>query len=154
VDALIRERPENAYFWEVKGSFHFQSGRQREAIGPLRKALQLSGGNESLIQVQLAQALLGTEDKAVLEEAIGLLKRAAAADPSHATAYNLLGTALMKKGDAYLPQAEIATAQGRFAEGNIKEAQRFAKRALTKLPPGSPEWLRADDIIKYKQPSE
>jgi predicted Zn-dependent protease len=154
VDALIRERPENAYFWEVKGSFHFQSGRQREAIGPLRKALQLSGGNESLIQVQLAQALLGTEDKAVLEEAIGLLKRAAAADPSHATAYNLLGTALMKKGDAYLPQAEIATAQGRFAEGNIKEAQRFAKRAIKQLPAGSPDWLRADDIIKYKQPSE
>jgi predicted Zn-dependent protease len=154
VDALIREMPENAYFWEVKGSFHYWSGRHREAIGPLRKALQLLGGNESLIQVQLAQALLGTEDRAVLEEAIGLLKRAAAADPSHATAYNLLGTALVKKGDAYLPQAEIATAQGRFAEGNIKEAQRFAKRALTKLPPGSPEWLRADDIIKYKQPSE
>jgi predicted Zn-dependent protease len=90
----------------------------------------------------------------VLDEAIGLLKRAAAADPSHPTAYNLLGTALVKKGDAYLPQAEIATAQGRFAEGNIKEAQRFAKRALTKLPPGSPDWLRADDIIKYKQPSQ
>jgi predicted Zn-dependent protease len=114
----------------------------------------LSGGNEPLIQVQLAQALLGTEDRAVLDEVIGLLKRAAAADPQHATAYNLLGTALVKKGDAYLPQAEAATAQGRFAEGNIKEAQRFAKRALTKLPPGSPEWLRAEDIIKYKQPSE
>jgi predicted Zn-dependent protease len=40
---------------------------------------------------------------------------------------------------------------GRFAAGNIKEAQIFAKRAITKLPPGSPEWLRADDIIKYKQ---
>jgi predicted Zn-dependent protease len=60
----------------------------------------------------------------------------------------------MKKGDAYLPQAEIATAQGRFAEGNIKEAQRFAKRAIKQLPAGSPDWLRADDIIKYKQPSE
>lgn len=154
VDALIRERPENPYFWELKGSFHFLSGKNREAVGPLRKALQLSGGNEPLIQVQLAQALLGTEDRAVLDEVIGLLKRAAAADPQHATAYNLLGTALVKKGDAYLPQAEAATAQGRFAEGNIKEAQRFAKRALTKLPPGSPEWLRAEDIIKYKQPSE
>jgi predicted Zn-dependent protease len=154
VEALIREHPENPYFWELKGSFHYWGGKHREAIAPLRKALQLAGGNEPLLQVQLAQALLGTDEKSILDEAIGLLKRAAAADPSHATAYNLLGTALVKKGDAYLPQAEIATAQGRFAEGNIKEAQRFAKRAVTKLAPGSPEWLRADDIIKYKQPSE
>jgi predicted Zn-dependent protease len=154
VEALIREHPGNPYFWEVKGSFHYQSGKHREAIAPLRKALQLVGGNEPLMQVQLAQALLGIEDRSVLEESIGLLKRAAAADPSHATAYNLLGTALVKKGDAYLPQAEIAVAQGHFAQGNVKEAQIFAKRAVTKLPPGSPDWLRADDIIKYKQPSQ
>jgi predicted Zn-dependent protease len=154
VEALIRENPQNPYFWELKGSFYYWGGKHRDAIGPLRKALQLAGGNEPLMQVQLAQALLGTEDKGIVDEAIGLLKRASAADPSHATAYNLLGTALVKKGDAYLPQAEMATAQGRFAEGNIKEAQRFAKRALTKLPPGSPDWLRADDIVKYKQPSE
>jgi len=154
VEALIREQPANPYFWEIKGSFHYWGGKHREAVGPLRKALQLAGGNESLMQVQLAQALLGTEDRSVVEESIGLLKRAVAADPSHATAYNLLGTALVKKGDAYLPQAEIAVAQGHFAQGNIKEAQVFAKRAVTKLPPGSSDWLRADDIIKYKQPSQ
>jgi predicted Zn-dependent protease len=154
VEALIREQPENPYFWEVKGTFHYWAGKHREAVGPLRKALQLAGGNEPLMQVELAQSLLGTDDRGVLDEAIGLLKRAAAADPGNATAYNLMGTALAKKGDSYLPQAEIATAQGRFAEGNIKEAQRFAKRAVTKLAPGSPDWLRADDIIKYKQPSQ
>jgi predicted Zn-dependent protease len=154
VDALIRENPGSPYFWELKGSLHYRGGKHREAIAPLRKALQLAGGNEPLMQVQLAQAMLGTDDKVVLDEAIGLLKRAAAADPSHSSAYNLLGTALIKKGDVYRPQAEIATAQGRFAEGNIKEAQRFAQRAIKHLPPGSPEWLRADDIIKYKQPSQ
>lgn len=154
VEALIKEQPGNAYFWELKGSFYYWGGKHREAIAPLRKALQLAGGNEPLMQVQLAQALLGTDEKGVLDEAIGLLKRASAADPSHATAYNLLGTALIKKGDIYQPQAEIATAQGRFAEGNIKEAQRFAQRAIKHLPPGSPDWLRAEDIIKYKQPSE
>jgi predicted Zn-dependent protease len=120
----------------------------------MRKALQLAGGNEPLMQVELAQAMLGTEDLGVLDETISLLKRAAAADPGNATAFSLMGIALAKKGDAYLPQAEIATAQGRFAEGNIKEAQIFAKRAVTKLAPGSPDWLRADDIIKYKQPKE
>jgi predicted Zn-dependent protease len=152
VEALIRERPENPYFWEVKGTFHYWGGKHREAIAPLRKALQLAGGNEPLIQMELAQAMLATEDKGVLDEAIGLLKRAAAADPGHATTHHLLGTAFARKGE--YPKAELAAAQAHFAEGNIKEAHRFAKRAVTKLPPGSPDWLRAEDIIKYKQPKE
>jgi predicted Zn-dependent protease len=152
VDALIREKPDNPYFWEIKGEFYYWAGKHREAIGPMRKALQLAGGNEPLIQVELAQALMGTEDKAVLDESIGLLRRASSNDPGNATAFNLLGTALARKGEQ--PQAEAAIAQGRFAEGNVKEAQVFAKRAIKHLPTGSPDWLRADDIIKYKQPSE
>jgi predicted Zn-dependent protease len=152
VEALIREKPDNPYFWEIKGTFHYWGGKHREAIPPLRKALQLAGGSEPLIQVELAQAMLATEDKGILEEAIGLLKRAAAADPGHATTHHLLGTAFARKGE--YPQAELAAAQAHFAEGNVKEAHRFAKRAVTKLAPGSPEWLRAEDIIKYKQPKE
>jgi len=151
VDALLREHPENPYFWEVKGSFLYRAGKHRQALAPLRKALQL-GGEEPLIQVELAQAMLGTEDRALLEEAIGLLKRAVAPDKGNASAYNLLGTALARKG--LMPQAEFATAMGRFAAGDVKEAQTFAKRAIRALPPGSPEWIQADDIIKYKQPKQ
>jgi predicted Zn-dependent protease len=151
VDALIRERPENPYFWQVKGSFQAWSGKHREAMPSLRKALQLAGGNESLMQVELAKSMLATEDAQLLEEAIGLLKRAAATDPGHAASYHLLGAAFARK--KLYPQAELAAAQAHFAEGNVKEAHRFAKRAVTKLSPGSPEWLRAEDIIKYKDPT-
>jgi predicted Zn-dependent protease len=151
VDALLREHPENPYFWEIKGSFLYRAGKHRQALAPLRKALQLTG-EDPLIQVELAQAMLGTEDRALLEEAIGLLKRAVAPDKGNASAYNLLGTALARKG--LMPQAEFATAMGRFAAGDVKEAQIFAKRAIRALPPGSPEWIQADDIIKYKQPKE
>src|SRR5262249_41773252 len=79
VDALLREKPDNAYFWELKGNLLFSSGKQREAIQPLRKSLQLAG-NEPLIQVGLGQAMLATEDATLLEEAIGLLRRASALD--------------------------------------------------------------------------
>ena len=151
VDALIREKPDNPYFWEIKGNFYYWSGKHREAIPALRKALQLAGGSESLMQVELAQAMLGTEDKAVLDDAMSLLKRAISTDPNHATSHHLLGTAYARKG--LYPQAELAASLAHFAEGNIKEAHRFAKRAVTKLPSGSPEWLRADDIIKYKEPT-
>jgi predicted Zn-dependent protease len=150
VDALIREQPENPYFWEIKGSFNYRSGKHREAIAPLRKALQLAGGNEPLMQVQLAQAILATDDKALVDEAVSLLRRAVALDRTYGHAHRQLGIALYKKGLG--PQAEFSTAEGHFADGNIKQAHIFAKRAVTKLKEGSPEWLRAQDIIKYKAP--
>ena len=61
VEALIKDKPDNPYLWEIKGSFHYWGGKHRESIPPLRKALQLAGGNEPLIQIQLAQSMLATE---------------------------------------------------------------------------------------------
>jgi predicted Zn-dependent protease len=150
VDALIKEKPDNPYFWEIKGSFYYWSGKHREAIPNLRKALQLAGGNESLIQVELAQAMMATEDASLLDEAMSLLRRAILTDPSHAPAHHQLATAFYRKG--LYPQADLAAAQGHFEEGNVKQAQTFAGRALAKLQRGTPEWLRAEDITKYKVP--
>jgi predicted Zn-dependent protease len=151
VDALIKEKPDNPYFWEIKGSFLRWSGKHREAIPHLRKALQLAGGNESLMQFELAQTLLATEDASVLDEAMSLLRRAILTDPTHAASHHQLSTAYYRKGQE--PQAYLAAAQGHFAEGNIKQAQTFAGRALLKLPRGSPDWIRAEDITKYKGPT-
>jgi len=150
VDALIKEKPDNPYFWEIKGSFYYWSGKHREAIPSLRKALQLAGGNESLIQVELAQAMMATEDASLLDEAMSLLRRAILTDPTHAPAHHQLATVFYRKG--LYPQADLAAAQGHFEEGNVKQAQTFAGRALAKLQRGTPEWLRAEDITKYKAP--
>jgi predicted Zn-dependent protease len=150
VDALIGEAPDYPYFWEIKGSFYYWAGKHRQALPPLRKALHLAGGNEPLMQVQLAQAMLHTDDPALLDEAVSLLRRAVALDRSYGHAHRQLGIALYKKGLG--PQAEFSTAEGHFADGNIKQAHIFAKRAVTKLKEGSPEWLRAQDIIKDKTP--
>jgi predicted Zn-dependent protease len=49
-----------------------------------------------------------------------------------------------------IPMAQLATAQGLFAEGNYIEARAQAGRAQAKLKTGSPAWLRADDIVSYK----
>jgi predicted Zn-dependent protease len=46
--------------------------------------------------------------------------------------------------------AQLATAQGLFAEGSYDDARIQAIRAQAKLKKGSPAWLRADDIASYK----
>jgi predicted Zn-dependent protease len=149
IDALIREKPDNPYLWEIKGTLYFWVGKYQESIPHLRKALQLAGGNEALMQVDLAQSLLATEDPSHVDEAIALLRRATQSDENNSVAYHHLAKAFYKK--QLLPQSELAAAQAHFIEGDVKQAQIFAKRALTKLPRGSPEWIRAEDIVNYKQ---
>jgi predicted Zn-dependent protease len=151
VDALIKEQPNNPYFWELKGNLQYWAGQHRDSIVSMRKALQLIGGNAPLMQVDLAQAMLGTEDASLLDEAIGLLRRANVADEDNSTGHHQLAKALYRKGQ--LPQADLATAYAHFVEGNVKQAQIFAKRAQPKLRQGTPEWLRAEDIITFKEPT-
>lgn len=147
-DALIRDYPNNPYFWEIKGDFLQKGGRPAQAVAPFRKALQLHKGDAPLIGVQLAQVLIQTKDPKSADEAIELLRKAVQREPDNATAYNTLGQAYYDKG--LLPQSELARAQGLFYFGSLKQAQEFAKRAQAGLKAGSPDWVKADDIINYK----
>ncbi len=149
VDALIREKPDNPYFHELKGNFLQAAGKHAQAVAPLRKALQLAGGSEPLIMTELAQSLLDSD--AGTEEAIELLRKSVLADESYALSHHLLAKAFYKK--ERFPQADLAAALGHFAEGNVPQAKIFAKRAMAKLPRGSPEWIKAEDIANYKVPT-
>ena len=151
VDSLLRDQPGNPYFWEVKGDFLQKSGHAADAVPALRKAFQLSGDEAPLIGVALAQALLQVKDPKGLDEAIGILRKSIQREGENSLAYNMLGQAYYDKG--LLPQSELARAQGLFYFGAVKQAQAFAVRAQAGLKPGSPEWIKADDIINYKPPT-
>jgi predicted Zn-dependent protease len=150
-EGLIREQPGNPYFWELKGDFLQKAGRPAEAVVVLRKAIQLMGGDAPLIGVQLAQVLIQTKKPGTTDEAIALLRKATLSEPDNATAYNTLGQAYYDKG--LMPQSELARAQGLFYFGALKQAQEFAKRAQAGLKAGSPEWVKADDIVNFKPPT-
>lgn len=146
LDSLIRDRPDYAYFWEVKGDLLMRAGRNREAIGPLRQALRLAE-NGNLIRVQLARGLQAEGDAKSIAESVDLLRKSLIDDPNP-DAYRLLATAYYNQGKA--AEADAMIAQAHFFRGDIKQAQIFAKRAQVKLKPGTPEWLKNDDIINYK----
>jgi predicted Zn-dependent protease len=147
VDDLIKEAPNNAYFWELKGQILLETGSPAKALDPLKKAVALAP-NAGLIRVLYGQALVGTGSDKLLPEAISALAKGIGDDPDQPMGYRQLAIAYAKTGDTAL--ADLATAQGSFASGDIMAAKQYALRAQGKLKVGSPGWLRADDIITYK----
>jgi len=150
IDGLIQAQPGNAYFQELKGQALLEAGRGAEAVAPLRRAVQLSN-NAPLIQVMLAQALIGSNNAASAEEAVGLLNSALAREPTIPEAYDQLAMAYGRKGD--LGRADLAAAQAALNRSDLITARQIAARAKARLPVGSPPWVRANDITNDKPQS-
>lgn len=144
-DRLIAMKPKDPYYHELKGQFLLESGRGPEAVAPLREAARLAP-NEALIRAQLGRALLTVGDKASDAEAVRALETGVAAsgggDPS---VLRDLAFAYARSGDE--GRAALATAERLALVGAIHDARIQAARAKSLLPKGSPEWLRADDIV-------
>jgi predicted Zn-dependent protease len=151
IDGLIQAQPNNPYFYELKGQALLEGGRPAEAIAPLRQAVQLSHG-APLIEIMLGQALIATDNKSVAVEAVDLLRSAISREPDAPEAYSQLAMAYGRKGD--LANADLASAQAAFTRGDLMTARQLATRAKTRLPIGSPAWVRADDIVNVKPPSK
>ena len=149
MDDLIKRSPNNPYFWELKGQILLETGKPRDALAPLRKAVSLAP-NAGPIRVLLGQALVGTGDGKLTDEAIAALTKGIGDDPDQPIGYRQLAIAYARKDN--IAMADLASAQGSFAAGDIETAKKYAIRAQEKLKTGSPAWLRADDIITYKIP--
>ena len=149
-DALIKEHPNNPFFHELKAEFLLRTGKSREAQPHLRQALKLHAGEAPLISVRLAEALISSDDTTGVEEAVRLSRQALISDPNP-QAYRLLANGLYKRDQT--PQADLAIAEAHFLEGDLKQAKIFAKRSQRGLKEGSPESLRAGDIVNYKDPT-
>jgi predicted Zn-dependent protease len=146
MDALLKDNPNNAYFYETKGDILMRSGKMKEAVPVMRQALKLAP-ESPLIRVQLATALQSANAPEAITESVELLRKSLVED-ENPQAYRMLANAFYKQGKG--PEADAMTAQAYFLEGNLKQSQIFAKRAQAKLRQGSPEWIKNDDIINYK----
>jgi len=144
IEALLEEQPQNPYLWELKGQILFEEGRPAEAVVAHREAVRLKP-DAPLLRVNLAHALIETNDKANLDEAIDQLKHAVVAEKDNTMAWRLLAQAYASQGKE--GEARLASAEYYFAGGDEKQATQFALRARSMLDPGSIEWRRAVDIV-------
>ena len=153
VDALLQRTPKDPYVLELKGQVLLESGRVAESLPPLRAAVASSGG-EPLIAGMLGHALVqsaeGNDDPATLAEAEKVLRTAIVRDNKNPFAWLQLGTVYERRGDK--PRAALATAeQLNLSGGDPRRAALSARTAVDGLPKGTPEWLRAQDILLVSQ---
>jgi predicted Zn-dependent protease len=147
IDGLIKEQPANPYFYELRGQALLEGGKPAEAIPPLRRAVQLSNG-APLIEMLLGQAMIASDNKALTDEAIGILRSAVMREPEAPLGFMQLAMAYGRKGE--YGQADLASAQAAFLRGDNKTARDLATRAKTRFAVGTPGWVKADDIVSSK----
>ena len=146
IDSLIRDIPQNPYFWELKGQALLESGRPRQAIKPLKVAVKKTSNN-GLISMLLARAYLGVGGKANAKTALAVLRKAQRHENDSSELHFLLARAYGMLGN--IARAELETAETALRRGDKQLAQQKAKIAQKRLKRGSPAWQRAKDIVNF-----
>jgi predicted Zn-dependent protease len=146
-DALLATAPADPYFLELKGQMLLEGGHPDEAIASLRRASE-STGAQPLISTTFGHALLAADERAGnsahLDEARKVLRAALSRDRENPFAWYVLGAIYAKGGDT--ARASLASAEQKSLSGQMGEALRAAQTALVGLKPGTPDYIRAEDI--------
>jgi len=142
LDGLRREQPGNPWLLELKGQILFESGQVRAAIAPYTESVRLAP-EQPLLRQALGHAMIETNDRALLQQAISHLRVAHTQDREDDATWHLLGIAWGRLGE--MGEANLALAEEAMLANDIPLARRFARQAAEALPPG-PSKLRALDI--------
>ena len=143
LETMIKESPKDGYYYDTLGQVLYESGRIRQAVATYEKAAALEP-DEGLIQASYGQALLASDDAALLQPAITTLERATQLDNTYADAWRALAGAYGRAGR--LGDQHLALAEEAMLGDDVKTAIAQSKRAMTMLETGSPARMRAVDI--------
>ena len=142
-DALLATDAHDPFFLELKGQILLEGGKPKDALPVLREAVQRSG-EKPLIAAMLGHALVATEDPKNFTEAKQILKVAVNRDNQDPFAWYQLGIIYDQEGDQ--ARAALATAERSSLTNEPRMALASAEMAMKGIPPGTPDWLRAQDI--------
>jgi predicted Zn-dependent protease len=147
LDILITEDPRNPYFQELMGQILFENGRAAESVPYHRRSIELAPGQQPLLQVNLARALVAAQGRAGSDEALRLLSDAVRKEPDNGFAWREMAATRYERGEE--PLAELASAEASFTVGDFSSALSFAERARRSLPRNTVDYRRADDIVNF-----
>jgi len=155
-DGLIKQEPNNPFFYELKGQILFENARIEESVGNYKKANELFP-DSALLHEAYGHALLETKDPARLDLAIQQLLESNRLEDRVPDTWRLLASAWgykaeLTKDTQYEAMVSYALAEEALAKGSDKAAGQLADRAMKGLPKSSPYWLRAEDIKLSTKP--
>ncbi len=144
--SLIREKPDDPFFRELKGQILYENGHIEKSIPPYAEAVKLAPWS-GLIRIEYAQSLLQShEDVKQREvEAIRQLNLSLETEKQNPEARYLLAIAYGKLGD--IGQSRLQLAEEALLENNKSFAHREAALAKMLLQKGTPSYQRAEDIL-------
>jgi predicted Zn-dependent protease len=148
INSLIKDEPNNPYFFEMLGQIYVEMSQPERGIGPYQKSVDILPDAPEL-RVALAAAQLATDNKSFAQPAIDNLKVALQQYDEDTFAWYEAAQAYSMLGNQ--PMADLATAE-RFYHSSDARALVFAQRAEKQLTPGSSDWQRANDIVAIVTP--
>ena len=146
IDSLIKDEPNNPFFYEVLGQIYITRSQPGEAVPAYQKSVDLLPTAPEL-RVELAAAQLATDNTSLARPALANLKLALQQGHENEDTY-----AWFEEAQAYSelgnePLANLATAERYYADDDGEKAKYFASQALRGLSQGTPDWQRASDIL-------
>ena len=144
-ERLLRIRPDDPFYNELKGQFLLASGRVQPAIDSYRKAVSLAP-REPLLLAGLGRAQLALRNRDSISGALKTLKRAYDLDPRDSRMLRDLAIAYQKDGQRGM--AALVTAERFALNAQFAQAATHAGHAQNLLQTGSPEWQKARDILQ------
>ncbi len=149
INTLIKQEPNNPYFWEVLGQIHVDMGQPQKGVAPYQKSVDLMP-SAPLLRIDLAAAQLATENPAFTKPALENLKAALDQDNTNTFGWYEMAQAYSDAGNK--PMADLSTAELHYQGGDMVGAVHFAGVASKVLPKGSTDWQRANDILAAAGP--
>ncbi|MEO0413014.1 MAG: M48 family metalloprotease [Pseudomonadota bacterium] len=144
IETLLALRPGDPYYLELKGQLMFENGDVEASLVPLRLA-SAAAPDESQILTLLGRALIATDKPEYLTEAVKTLELSTFLDGTNPFTWYQLSIAYNQSG--YKGEAGLAAAERYALIGQFGPAVQNARKAVEKLEPGTPKWLRAQDLL-------
>ncbi|OIQ33735.1 MAG: peptidase M48 [Alphaproteobacteria bacterium MedPE-SWcel] len=141
MQALLRARPQDAFYHDLWGQILHENRRWSEAEAAFGRAAALAP-SEPLILAGLGRAQLAAGRPGA---ALVTLEKARDLDFRNATLLRDMSLAYAQTKQSGM--AALVTAERYALQGRLSDAGPHARRATALLPNGSPPWRRAQDVL-------
>ena len=141
---LVSRNPKNPYFYELLGDLEYKYGHYDDSVNAYERALKWRP-NSPQIETALALVFVERGGAGDTARAAELCRHIILVEPSPVVYWVLARTFDSDDGRADWAMAEFYRLQNK----NDKSRE-YARRAKSRLKPGTPEYIKSNDILKSK----